>query len=64
MNRTDLIDYLTNYELEFFREHDSVLIHAETVEFFADGGYFTWTDKQLQEKYDLLTLQENNYETN
>jgi len=59
MNRTDLIAYLTNYELEFFRESDSLSNHAETVEFFSDGGYFTWTDEQLQKKYDLLTREDN-----
>jgi hypothetical protein len=58
MNREDLIAYLTNYELEFFREHDSLAVHAETMAFFAEGGYFTWTDEQLQKKYDLLTIED------
>ena len=51
MNRKELIYELTKYELDWFVDNGKpydILFY----EFFANGGFNVWDDKELQKKYD------------
>jgi hypothetical protein len=50
MNRQDLIKALTRYELDWY-VHNSEGHEDETAEFFAKGGFNTYTDEQLADEY-------------
>ena len=50
MNRHDLIKALTRYELDWY-VHNSEGYEDDTAEFFAKGGFNTYTDEQLLNEY-------------
>jgi hypothetical protein len=50
MNRQALIKALTRYELDWY-VHNSEGYEDETSEFFAKGGFNTYTDEQLLSAY-------------
>ena len=52
MNRQELIYALTKYELEWFIHNGHTWIEV-TTKFFADGGFHSYSDEQLQKQYDL-----------
>jgi len=58
MNRKELISALTRYEIQWFLDQDDQSYVGEMAEFFADGGFNTWTTEDLQEKYDLQIAEE------
>jgi hypothetical protein len=50
MNRQQLIYTLTRYELEWFSQNTE---NIESVsDFFATGGFNSWSDEELQKMYD------------
>jgi N-acetylglutamate synthase-like GNAT family acetyltransferase len=57
MNRQELIYALTKYELEWFIHNGHPWIE-DTTKFFADGGFHSYSDEQLQKKYDLDIAEE------
>ena len=59
-NREELIDELTKYELEWFSQNDDDQHLWELSDFFAKGGFITWSDESLQKKYELFILEEQN----
>lgn len=52
MTRTEMIEYLTNLELDFLVMNPNKI--NEVAIFFASGGYFNLTDEELQKYYDLM----------
>jgi len=50
MSREDLIKALTRYELDWY-VHNSEGYEDDTAEFFAKGGFTTYTDEQLLSAY-------------
>ena len=52
MTRTEMIEYLTNMELDSLVMNPSKI--DEVAIFFASGGYFSLTDKELREYYELM----------
>ena len=52
MTRTEMIEYLTNMELDFLVMNPTKI--NEVAIFFASGGYFNLTDEELQKYYDLM----------
>ena len=52
MTRTEMIEYLTNLELDFLVMNPNKI--NEVAMFFASGGYFNLTDKELREYYELM----------
>ena len=52
MTRTEMIEYLTNLELDFLVMNPTKI--NEVAMFFASGGYFSLTDKELREYYELM----------
>ena len=61
LNRQQMIEELTKYELSFLLDiiPDTVPSYFdEMVEFFAKGGFNTWTTEALQKKYDLFIKEE------
>lgn len=52
MTRTEIIEYLTNLELDFLVMNPNKI--NEVAMFFASGGYFSLTDKELREYYELM----------
>lgn len=52
MTRTEMIEYLTNLELDFLVMNPNKI--NEVAMFFASGGYFSLTDKELREYYELM----------
>jgi hypothetical protein len=48
MTREEKILALTTYELEWFLSNGDALV-KDTADFFAEGGFGAYTDKQLDE---------------
>lgn len=59
MNRKQLIEELTRYELEWFLENNDKHSLTEIAEFFSNGGFTDWSDSELQTKYDLFIKEDN-----
>jgi len=58
MNREELIDALTRYEIQWFLDQDNQAYVDDMTEFFAKGGFIAWTTEELQKKYDLQIAEE------
>ncbi len=58
MNRKQLIEELTCYELKWFLDNYDKHALTELTEFFSTGGFITWDDDKLQRKYDLFIQEE------
>jgi len=52
MTRAEIIEYLTNLELDFLVMNPNKI--KEVAIFFESGGYFSMTDKELREYYELM----------
>ena len=52
MTRTEMIEYLTNLELDFLVMNPNKI--NEVAIFFASGGYFNLGDQELQKYYELM----------
>lgn len=54
MTRDEMIIQLIEHELQWM--HDNFDKHSLTqvAEFFAEGGFSDWSDKELMNKYDLF----------
>lgn len=54
LNRKQIIEDLIRYELECL--HDNFDKHSleEVTDFFANGGFNSWTDEELQKKHKLF----------
>ena len=50
MEREEMILALTRYELQYLLDNPDLL--PSNAEFFARGGFSTYTDEQLQTSYD------------
>ena len=50
LNRKELIYELTKYEIEWFSKNDDDQYLWELSDFFAKGGFITWSDESLQKK--------------
>ena len=62
LTREFLINKLTAQELLWFYDHDCLTeTLAETVDFFAKGGFNNWTDEQLLAKYNRDIAEEISY---
>ena len=59
-NRNDLIEMLTRYELECLLDNPDKHTLCEVTEFFANGGFNTWTTENLNKKYELFIKEEQN----
>lgn len=58
MNREELIKVCTQYELQWFLDQQEQIWVSDLADFFAKGGFNTWTTEELQEKYDLQIAEE------
>ena len=60
INRQQMIEELTKYELSFLLDTSDSFpkYFDEVVEFFAKGGFISWSDEKLQKKYDLFIAEE------
>jgi hypothetical protein len=54
MNRKQMIEELTMFELEYLLSNDDKHTLSEVTDFFAEGGFNTWTDEKLEVKYNEL----------
>jgi hypothetical protein len=54
MNRKQMIEELTMFELEYLLSNDDKHTLSEMTDFFAEGGFNTWTDEKLEVKYNEL----------
>lgn len=52
--RKEMIEALVTYELEWLHANFDKHALAQVTEFFAEGGFETWTDKELLNKYDAV----------
>lgn len=58
MNRDQLIKICTQYELQWFLDQQDQQWVSDMTDFFAKGGFTTWTTEQLQAKYALQIAEE------
>ena len=58
MNREQLIYELTSYEILYLLNNDDAHTIYEVAEFFANGGYTSWSMEDLQKKYSLFIAEE------
>jgi hypothetical protein len=58
MTRDQLIFELTEYELLYLINNDDKHTITEVTEFFASGGFNSWSNKALEEKYTLFIAEE------
>jgi len=58
MNRENLIFELTEYELIYLIENSDKHTIVEVAEFFANGGFNSWTNEQLEKKYNEFIAEE------
>jgi hypothetical protein len=49
-----MIEELTMFELEYLLSNDDKHTLSEVTDFFAEGGFNTWTDEKLEVKYNEL----------
>lgn len=54
MNRKQMIEELTMFELEYLLSNDDKHTLSEVTDFFAEGGFNRWTDEKLEVKYNEL----------
>jgi hypothetical protein len=54
MSRKEIIEALIMFELEWLHSNFDKHSLLQVTEFFRDGGFGSWTDEALQEKYDLF----------
>ena len=54
MDRKHVIEQLIENELVWLHENFDKHALAQVTEFFAEGGFETWTDKELLNKYDAV----------
>ena len=60
--REFLINKLTAQELLWFYDHDILTeTLVDTTNFFSKGGFNSWTDEQLLDKYNRDLVEETNY---
>ena len=60
MNRKEIIEQLTMYELEFLLENSDKHTLTEMTDFFATGGFNSWSDGKLKEKFEMVFSEEEN----
>ena len=60
MNRKEIIEQLTMYELEFLLENSDKHTLTEMTDFFANGGFNSWNDEKLKEKFEMVFSTEEN----
>ena len=58
MKRANLIFELTEYELIYLIENNDKHTIVEVAEFFAKGGFNSWTNEQLEKKYNEFIAEE------
>ena len=58
MKRENLIFELTEYELNYLIENHDKHAIVEVAEFFANGGFNSYTNEQLEKKYNLFISEE------
>lgn len=56
--RKEMIEALVTYELEWLHANFDKHALTQVAEFFTNGGFSSWTDKALQEKYDSFIKEE------
>jgi hypothetical protein len=56
MKRENLIFELTEYELIYLINNENAIV--EVAEFFAKGGFNSWTNDQLEKKYNEFIAEE------
>jgi hypothetical protein len=54
MNREQMIETLTTFELEGLNENFDKHNLSAVVEFFISGGFNNWTDEQLKAKFESI----------
>jgi hypothetical protein len=59
MTRKELIYELTKYELDYLIQNVDFNDMLDFYEFFAKGGFYNWSDKELQRKYDDSIKEDN-----
>jgi hypothetical protein len=52
MNREEMIEVLTHYEMQFLVENPDKHTITEVADFFAKGGFNAYSDEKLNEVYD------------
>ena len=57
-DRKQMIYDLIVYELECMHHNFDKHSLSEVAEFFADGGFNSWTDKELEKKHNLFITEE------
>jgi hypothetical protein len=57
MTRKELLYELTKYELDYLIQNVDYML--DFYEFFAKGGFYNWSDKELQRKYDKFIKEED-----
>lgn len=58
INRKQMIYDLIVYELEYMHSNFDKHSLSEVADFFANGGFDSWTDEELQKKHDLFINEE------
>ena len=58
MNREELIEANTRYEIQWFLDQDDQGHVDSVAEFFTKGGFTRWTTEELQEWYNLMIAPE------
>jgi hypothetical protein len=59
MSRKELIYELTKYEMDWLIQNVEFNDMLDFYEFFASGGFYNWSDKALQQKYDDSIKEDN-----
>ena len=59
MDRKELLYELTKHEFNWFVQNRDTQIMEYFYQFFANGGFTNWTDKELQRKYDDFIKEDN-----
>lgn len=54
MDRKHLIEQLVRHELVWLHENFDVHNLTQVSEFFTEGGFENWSDKELLNKYDAV----------
>ena len=58
MNREDYIQKLTEHELRVLLDNPDEQTISLVVDFFAEGGFNTYSDEQLQKAFKLFLAEE------
>jgi hypothetical protein len=59
MDRKELLYELTKYELDYLIQNVDFNDMLDFYEFFANGGFYNWSNEALQEKYNESIKEEN-----